>query len=173
MPFGRWSLRRRLCGKHRIILHVILLIIFSKHRMWILFSLFFFLWLLVLYGPRREKTCLRRFAKKQRRRPACACAQSDQRLCYSLLRKYHMYTCYWWNFNFLTSLCNWGDKFETRFVGNPEDRFSRVEAHIILCLFFQILLLFFHAFLLFFQFLIIFFFLLLLIFPYQRIDNWS
>ena len=35
-------------------------------------------------GPRREKTCLRGFAKKHRRRPACASAQSDQRLCYSL-----------------------------------------------------------------------------------------
>ena len=33
-----------------------------------------------------------------------------------------------WNFNFLASLCNRGDWFETCFVGHPEDRFSREEA---------------------------------------------
>ena len=33
---------------------------------------------------------------------------------------------------FLASLCRWGDWFETHFVGNPEDRFCRVEAQIIL-----------------------------------------
>ena len=37
---------------------------------------------------------------------------------------------YRWNLNFLASLCSWGDWFETRFVRNPEDRFSRDEAHI-------------------------------------------
>ena len=69
--------------------------------------------------------------KQHRRRPACVSAQSDQRLCYSLFRKYHMQTCYRWNFNFLASLCNWGDWFETHFVGHPEDRFFRDEAHMI------------------------------------------
>ena len=69
--------------------------------------------------------------KQHRRRPACASAQSDQRLCYSLSGKYHMWTCSRWNFNFLTSPCNWADWFETRFVGNPEDRFCRDEAHIM------------------------------------------
>ena len=39
----------------------------------------------LIYGPRREKTCLRRFAKQHMHRPACTSAQSDQRLCYSLL----------------------------------------------------------------------------------------
>ena len=34
--------------------------------------------------------------------------------------------------NFLASLSGWGDWFESRFVGNPQDRFSRVEAHIII-----------------------------------------
>ena len=45
-----------------------------------------------LYWPRREKTCrLRGFANnRDRRRPACASAQSDQRLCYSLFGKFHM-----------------------------------------------------------------------------------
>ena len=66
--------------------------------------------------------------EQHRRRPACASAQSDQRLCYSLFRKYHIETCCRWNFNFLASLCCWGDWFETRFVGHPEDRFSRDEA---------------------------------------------
>ena len=31
---------------------------------------------------------------------------------------------------FLTSLCSWGDWFESRFVGNPENKFSRSEAHM-------------------------------------------
>ena len=35
------------------------------------------------------------------------------------------------NFNFLASLCSWGDWFESPFVGNPEDRFCRDEAHIM------------------------------------------
>ena len=39
-------------------------------------------------------------------RPACASAQSDQRLCYSLFGKYHMITCFRLNFNFLPSLCS-------------------------------------------------------------------
>ena len=71
------------------------------------------------------------FCEQHRRRPACASAQSDQRLWYSLFGKHHMLTCYRWNFNFLASLCSWGDWFETRFVGHPEDRFSRDEAQIL------------------------------------------
>ena len=43
---------------------------------------------------------------------------------------YSLTIYYRWNFNFLASLCSGGDDFETRFVGNPEDRFSRDEAHI-------------------------------------------
>ena len=34
------------------------------------------------------------------------------------------------NFNFLASLCGGGDWFESSFVGNPEERFSCVAAHI-------------------------------------------
>ena len=71
--------------------------------------------------------------EQHRRRPACASAQSDQRLCYSPFGKYYMLTCYRCNFNFLTSLSSWGDCFETRFVGNPEDRFSRDDAHTDPC----------------------------------------
>ena len=58
-------------------------------------------------------------------------AQSDQHLCYALFEKYHMQTCFRWNFNLVASLCSWGDWFETRFLGNPEDRFSRDEAQLI------------------------------------------
>ena len=50
--------------------------------------------------------------EQQRRRPACASAQSDQHLCYSLCGKYHIWTCSRWNFNFLASPCSCGDWFE-------------------------------------------------------------
>ena len=68
--------------------------------------------------------------EQQRRRPACASAQSDQHLCYWLFGKYHIKNCYERNFNFLASLCRWGEQFESHFVGNPEDRFSRDEINI-------------------------------------------
>ena len=42
--------------------------------------------------------------EQQRGRPACASAQTDQRLCYSLFEKYDIQTCYKRNFNFLVSL---------------------------------------------------------------------
>ena len=44
--------------------------------------------------------------EKQRCRPACASVQSDQRLCYLCIGKYHIFTCYEGNFNFLASLCS-------------------------------------------------------------------
>ena len=55
---------------------------------------------------------------------------TDQHLCYSLYGKYHTLTCYKRNSNFLASLCSWGDLFESRFVGNLEDRVCRIESHI-------------------------------------------
>ena len=39
--------------------------------------------------------------EQQRRRTACAYAQSDQRLCFSLFDKYHIQACHKRNFNFL------------------------------------------------------------------------
>ena len=71
-----------------------------------------------------------RLCEQQRGRPACASAQSDQRLYFSLFGKYHTQTSYKRNFIFLASPCNWGDWFESRFVRNPEDRFCRVTAHM-------------------------------------------
>ena len=64
-------------------------------------------------------------------RPACTSTQTDQHLCYLLYEKYHISTWFKRNFNFLACLCSWGDWFESHFVRNPEDRFCRVEAHIL------------------------------------------
>ena len=36
------------------------------------------------------------------------------------------------NFKTLASLCSWGGQFESYLVANPEDRFSRHMAHIML-----------------------------------------
>ena len=69
--------------------------------------------------------------EQHRRRPACASAQSDQHLCFSLFGKYHIQTSYKRNFNSLASLCSWAGWFEYHFVRNPEDRFSRNEAYIV------------------------------------------
>ena len=49
---------------------------------------------------------------QQKRRPACTSSQSDQCLCYSFIGKHHIWACYRWTFNFLASLCSWGDSFE-------------------------------------------------------------
>ena len=84
--------------------------------------------------------------QQQRCRPACTSVQSDQRnyysliggaqsdqgLCYMLIGKFHILTCYKQNINVLPSLCSWGDWFEPSFVGNPKDRFCRDKAQIIL-----------------------------------------
>ena len=43
--------------------------------------------------------------EQHRRRPTCASVQSDQRLCYPLIGKYYLLTCYKQNFNFLVNLC--------------------------------------------------------------------
>ena len=32
----------------------------------------------------------------------------------------------------LAYLCSWADRFESYLVGNPEDRFSRDEAHVMI-----------------------------------------
>ena len=58
----------------------------------------------VLNGSQREKTCLWGFAEKHRRRPACAFAQSDQRLCYSLSGEHSSQACSMQNSNLLASL---------------------------------------------------------------------
>ena len=67
--------------------------------------------------------------EQQRRRPTCASAQTDQRLCYSLFGKYHISTCYRQIFNLLASLIKLDRLVWIHFVGNPEDRFSCAKAH--------------------------------------------
>ena len=44
--------------------------------------------------------------EQQRRRPVCASAQSDQRLCYSLIGNGHIQTCYKQISTILASLCS-------------------------------------------------------------------
>ena len=69
--------------------------------------------------------------KQHRRRPACASMHSDQRLCYLLIGKYHIKTCYKWKFTLLASLCSWGEWFEFPLVGNPENRFCGITAQMV------------------------------------------
>ena len=70
--------------------------------------------------------------EQQRTRSACASAQSDQHLCCSLLSTYNAYTCEIQTFKPLASLCSWAGRFESYLVRNPEDRFSRDVAHLIM-----------------------------------------
>ena len=57
--------------------------------------------------------------EQQRHRSACTSAQSDQRLCCSLLRLYYTYTYYIQNFKSLASPCSWAGRFESYLVANP------------------------------------------------------
>ena len=56
--------------------------------------------------------------EQQRCRSACASAQSDQHLCFSLLRQYDTYTCFIKSFKIVTSFCSWAGWFETDLVEN-------------------------------------------------------
>ena len=62
-----------------------------------------------IYGPCREKKPYFVACEQQRRRPACTSAQSDQRLCYSLIGKYNILTCLMQTFNNLVCLSNCAD----------------------------------------------------------------
>ena len=44
---------------------------------------------------------------------------------------YHIQTCYKRTSIFQASICSWAGGFESHFVRNPEGRFSRDKAHII------------------------------------------
>ena len=69
--------------------------------------------------------------EQQRRRSACASAQSDQHLCYSLPRSYNTSFFSVRNFKPLASLCGSAGRFESYMVVNPTDRFSRDEARLV------------------------------------------
>ena len=63
--------------------------------------------------------------EQQRRRLACASAQSDEHLCCSLPGLYNISSFYIRNSKPLASFCGCAGRFETYLVENPEDRFSR------------------------------------------------
>ena len=44
---------------------------------------------------------------------------------------HYLESCYKRNINFLASLCSWVAWFESYFLRHPEDRFSRIAAHIL------------------------------------------
>ena len=64
--------------------------------------------------------------EQQRHRPASASAQTDQRLCYSLIEKNNIQICYKRNLTFLSMLVSVAE--ETG-LSNTKDRFCRDEAH--------------------------------------------
>ena len=69
--------------------------------------------------------------EQQRRRSACASAQSDQHLCCSLPRWYITSSFYIRNFKPQPKFCGCAGRFESSLVANPEDRFFRDEAHFM------------------------------------------
>ena len=87
-------------------------------------------WLPITYGPRCQKICLCGFANNTGTDQSGHPRRLISAFVIRLSKKYHIWTCYKRNFNFPASLWSWRDWFETRFVGNPEDRFSRDEAHM-------------------------------------------
>ena len=68
------------------------IVVFSDHTYLLFYTFESSLLLLVSFqiwaSPRQNLSSVVR--EKQRRRPACACAQSDQRLCFSLNGKYYI-----------------------------------------------------------------------------------
>ena len=68
-------------------------------------------------------------------------AQSDQRLCYSLLGQDVTFSFYIQNFKTLASLFSRADRFESYLVKNPEDMFShdKVQMHSFAALLFHFL----------------------------------
>ena len=63
------------------------------------------------------------------------CANSPRSLISAFVIRlwYHILTRYERNFNFLASLCSWGDWFKSDFVGNPEDKFLLRRGHCNVC----------------------------------------
>ena len=79
---------------------------------------FVMLWLKCIWaGPWENVSYV--ICGQQRRRSACANAQSDQRLCYSLFRQYNISRFYSRNFKTLASYCGCEGRFVSGLVGNP------------------------------------------------------
>ena len=72
--------------------------------------------------------------EQQMCRSACAFAQSDQHLCCLLPRYYNISSFYTGNFKPPPIFCGWVGRIELTLVANPEDRFSRDEAHFAVML---------------------------------------
>ena len=78
---------------------------------------------MIWYGPPCEKTCLWGLRPTKVQTSLCILADWSAPLLLSFWKV--SYLCLLTrNFNFLASLCSWGDWFESHFVGNIEDRFS-------------------------------------------------
>ena len=61
--------------------------------------------------------------EQQRRRPACASAQTDKRLCYSLIGKYHIKSCCNKKNTVLASLCSWAGWYFVAWSETPKTCF--------------------------------------------------
>ena len=59
-----------------------------------------------LYYTSQSENLSSGIGEQHRHRSACASVQSDQSLCYLLIGKYHIKTCYKRSFNILASLCS-------------------------------------------------------------------
>ena len=83
-----------------------------------------------LYTSHAMRKPVYAICERQRRRSACSSAQPDQRLCCLQSRWYNSSSFYIQNCKPLASFCGCTVRFESYLVENPEDRFSRDEAHI-------------------------------------------
>ena len=86
-----------------------LMIVWSTHCIFSVFSIVKF-----SHGMRKS---VYNICEQQRRRSACASAQSDQHLCCSL-PSFNISSFYIWNFKPLASLCSWTGRFESYLVTN-------------------------------------------------------
>ena len=93
---------------------VIIFPVFSKHS-------------LIAIGPRLQKTCLRWFVTIKVQTSLRIRAVSSATLLSAFLDESYLHLLRE-KFQFLASLFSRRDWFKTRFVGTPEDRFSRVRA---------------------------------------------
>ena len=74
------------------------------------------------WASTREKNLSSGACEKQRHRPACAYAQSDQRIGFLPFRKHYIQTCYMRILNFLASLCIWAGWFRIWLCLKPQRR---------------------------------------------------
>ena len=81
---------------------------------------------MLIYGPRREKTCLRGLRTTQAQTSLPIRADWSAPLLFAFWKRKFMR-----NFIFLASLCSWAGWFEYHLVGNPEDMISRDKAHMV------------------------------------------